>query len=135
MKPSKEQLSTDDFTNISRRLDEIQKLEDTTFSKKRDAKFKRGGIKPKTPIDSTEDTVWWKTRTRRFRSKRKTDNRKSNVVVNVSSKLLNSAESSLLSKGLIFCPNPPKINVRELDKDLDQFARRLRIKEYFYSKK
>jgi hypothetical protein len=34
-----------------------------------------------------------------------------------------------------FCPNPPKINVRELDEDLDQFARRLRIKEYFHSKK
>jgi hypothetical protein len=36
---------------------------------------------------------------------------------------------------LNFCPNPPKINVRELDEDLDQFARRLRIKEYFHSKK
>ena len=41
----------------------------------------------------------------------------------------------MLSKGLNFCPNPPKINVRELDEDLDQFARRLRIKEYFHSKK
>jgi hypothetical protein len=41
----------------------------------------------------------------------------------------------LLSKGLKFCPNPPKINIRELDEDLDQFARRLRIKEYFHSKK
>ena len=58
-----------------------------------------------------------------------------NVVVNLSSKLLNAAESSLLSKGLNFCPNPPKINVRELDEDLDQFARRLRIKEYVHSKK
>ena len=47
LKTSEEQLSTDDFTNISRRLDEIQKLEDTKFSKKRDAKFKRDGIKPK----------------------------------------------------------------------------------------
>ena len=57
------------------------------------------------------------------------------MVVNLSSKPLNSAESSLLSKGLNVCPNPPKINVRELDEDLDQFARRLRIKEYFHSKK
>jgi hypothetical protein len=63
------------------RLDEIQKLEDTKFSKKRDAKFKRDGIKPKTPIDSTEDTVRRKTRTRRFRRKKKAENRKSNVVV------------------------------------------------------
>jgi hypothetical protein len=74
-----------------------------------------------------------KTRTRRFRGKTKAENRKSNVVVNLSSKPLNSVESSLLSKGLNVCPNPPKINVRELDEDL--FARRLRIKEYFHSKK
>ena len=74
-------------------------------------------------------------RTRRFGRKTKAENRKSNVVVNLSSKPLNSAESSLLSRGLNFCPNPPKINVRELDEDLDQFARRLRIKEYFHSKK
>ena len=133
LKTSEEQLSTDDFTSICCRLDEIEKLEE--FSKKRDAKFKRDGIKPKTPIDYTEDTVGRKTRTRRFRRKRKAENRKSNVVVNLSSKPLNSAESSLFSKGLNFCPNPPKINVRELDEDLDQFARRLRIKEYFHSKK
>ena len=76
-----------------------------------------------------------KTRTRRFRRKRKAENIKSNVVVNLSSKPLNSAESSLLSKGLHFCPNPSKINVCELDEDLDQFARRLRIKAYFHSKK
>jgi hypothetical protein len=57
------------------------------------------------------------------------------VVVNLSSKPLISAESSLLSRGLHFCSNPTKINVRELDEDLDQFARRLRIKEYFHSKK
>jgi hypothetical protein len=50
-------------------------------------------------------------------------------------KPLNSAESSLLSKGLNFCPNPPKINVCKLDEKLDQFVRRLRIKEYFHSKK
>ena len=76
-----------------------------------------------------------KTRARRFRKKTRAANRQSNVVVNLSSKYLNSAESSLLSKGLNFCPNPPKINVRELDEDLDQFARRLRIKDYLHSKK
>jgi hypothetical protein len=41
----------------------------------------------------------------------------------------------LLSKGLNICPTPPKINVRELDEGQDQFVRRLRIKEYFHSKK
>ena len=74
LKTSEEQLSTDDFTNICR-LDEIQKLEDTKFSKKRDAKFKRDGIKSKTPIDSTEDTVVRKMRTRRFRRKTKAENK------------------------------------------------------------
>ena len=114
-KTSEEQLLTHDFTNICRRLDEIQKLEDTKFSKKRDAKFKRDGIKPKTPIDSTEDTVVRKTCTRRFRRKTKAENRKSNVVVNLSSKPLNSAESSLLSTGIKQFSTPPKLNVRELD--------------------
>jgi hypothetical protein len=33
----------------------------------------------------------------------------SNVVVNLSNKPLNSAKSSLLSKGFNFCPNPPKL--------------------------
>jgi hypothetical protein len=122
LKTSEEQLSTDDFTNICRHLDEIQKVEDTKFSKKRDAKFKGDGIKPKTPIDSTDDTVVRNTHTQRFRRKTKAENRKSNVVVNLYSKPLNSAESSLPSKGLNFSPNPPKINVGELDEDLDQFA-------------
>jgi hypothetical protein len=49
LKTNEEQLSTDDITNICRRLDAIQKLEDTKFSKKRDAKFERDGIKPKAP--------------------------------------------------------------------------------------
>ena len=97
LKTNEKPLSTDEFTNICHRLDEIQILEDTKFSKKRDAKFKRDGIKPKTPIDSTEDTVVRKTHTRRFRRKMKAENRKSNVVVNPFSKSLNSAESSLLS--------------------------------------
>ena len=57
------------------------------------------------------------------------------MVVNLSSKPLILAESSLLSKGFNVCPNPPKINVRELYEDLDQYARRLRIKEYVHSKK
>ena len=39
------------------------------------------------------------------------------MVVNHSSKPLNSAESALLSKGLHFCRNAPKINVRELDEE------------------
>ena len=126
LKTSEEQLSTDDFTNICCRLDEIQKLEETKFSKKRNAKFKRDGIKPKTPVNSTEDTVVRKT---------EAENGKTNVVVNISSKPLISAESSFFSKGFNLCPNPPKINVREPDEDLDQFVRRLRMKEYCHSKK
>jgi hypothetical protein len=57
------------------------------------------------------------------------------MVVNISSKPLISAESSFFSKGFNLCPNPPKINVREPDEDLDQFVRRLRMKEYCHSKK
>jgi hypothetical protein len=71
-------------------------------------------------LKEASDTVVRTTRTRRFRRKTKPENRKYNVVVNLSSKPLNSAESSLLSRGLNICPNPPKINVRELDEDLDR---------------
>ena len=34
LKTNEEHLSTDDFTNIRRRLDEIQKLEDTNFRRR-----------------------------------------------------------------------------------------------------
>ena len=52
----------------------------------------------------------------------------------MSSKELTSSEESLLSKGLNFCPIPSTVNNFQLDEDLDQFARRLRLKDFFYNR-
>ena len=56
-----------------------------------------------------------------------------NTVVNLSSIQLSPAEISLLSKGLTFCPKPPRLDRFQLKQDFAQFSRRLRLKEYFYN--
>ena len=61
-----------------------------------------------------------------------TDNSIGNTVVNLSSIQLSAAEISLLSKGLKFCPLPPRPDSFQLKKDLIEFSRRLRLKEYFW---
>lgn len=55
------------------------------------------------------------------------------VVVNLSSRTLTEAENSLLSKGLSFCPTPEEIDMFTLRKDIMEYVRRLRLKEYFYT--
>lgn len=54
------------------------------------------------------------------------------VVVNLSSRTLTEAENSLLSKGLSFCPTPAGIDTYTLKKDVLEYVRRKRLKEYFY---
>ncbi|CAG2198765.1 unnamed protein product [Mytilus edulis] len=44
---------------------------------------------------------------------------------------LTNSEEKLLSRGLNFCPIPANINNLQLETDVDQFARRLRLKEHF----
>ena len=56
------------------------------------------------------------------------------VVVNLSSRVLTPAEISLLSKGLSFCPTPKEVDIFALKKDMFDFVRRLRLKEYFCGK-
>ena len=53
------------------------------------------------------------------------------VVVNLSSRVRTPAELSLLSKGLSYCPTPKKVDIFALGKDLFDFVRRLRLKEYY----
>ena len=45
---------------------------------------------------------------------------------------LTLAENSLLSKGLSFCPIPEEIDIFALKKDIAEYVRRLRLKEFFY---
>ena len=54
------------------------------------------------------------------------------TVVNLSGVPLSDAELSLLSKGLSFCPTPPKPDAFKMEMDLEDFYRRLRLKEFFY---
>ena len=53
------------------------------------------------------------------------------VVVNLSNRELTPAENSILSKGLSFCPTPREIDIYSLRKDMLDYVRRLRLKEYF----
>ena len=55
------------------------------------------------------------------------------VVVNLPHRTLSEAENALLSKGLPFCPTPDEIDVYTLRKDVLNYVRRIRLKEYFYS--
>ena len=54
------------------------------------------------------------------------------TVVNLSNAPLSEAENNLLSKGLSFCPTPPKIDTFRVKEDLNTFFRRLRLKEFFH---
>ena len=45
---------------------------------------------------------------------------------------LSSDEKDLLSRGLSFCPKPSKIDRFQLKEDIQQFFRRLRLKELFH---
>ena len=54
------------------------------------------------------------------------------TVVNLSGVDLSPPELSLLSKGLKFAPKPPKTNRFQLKQDLEDFGRRIRLREFFY---
>lgn len=56
------------------------------------------------------------------------------TVVNLSSARLTASEISLLAKGLTFCPASGKFNEFQFYQDLDNFARNLRLREYFHDK-
>ena len=53
------------------------------------------------------------------------------VVVNLSSRVLTPAEMSLLSKGLSFCPTQKEVDIFALKREMFDFVRRLRLKEYY----
>ena len=53
------------------------------------------------------------------------------TVINLSNVQLSEAEIKLLSRGLTFVPRPQRINWSEIQEDIDDFARRLRLQEFF----
>ena len=50
----------------------------------------------------------------------------------MSKRRLTVAEVSLLSKGLKFCPTPERIDVYNFRRDIRDYIRRIRLREYFY---
>lgn len=57
------------------------------------------------------------------------------TVVNLSNAVLSPAEVGLLSKGVSYCPKPPRLNSCQLHQDFQQFVRRIRLKEFFCDEK
>ena len=72
----------------------------------------------------------------RKRSRRKT--KPANIqldnssVINLSSYSLSTDETSILSRGLTFCPTPRHIDWPEVSADIYDFSRRMRLTEYFF---
>ena len=54
------------------------------------------------------------------------------TVINLSAVQLSESETKLLPRGLSFVPTPKRINWTEVQADINEFARRRRLKEYFH---
>ena len=55
------------------------------------------------------------------------------IVLKFSRRILTEAGKSLLSKGLKFCPTPEEVDMYNLRKNIKEFTRRIKLREYFYS--
>ena len=58
----------------------------------------------------------------------------SDSIINLSSITLSHTENVLLAKGVGFCPTPRNIDSLQLNQDMLNFSRRMRLKEYFFGK-
>ena len=74
-----------------------------------------------------------KRKSHRSRSKRHkiSSQQPEDTVINLCNVQLSKAEIKLLSRGLTFVPTPQCINWSEIQADIEDFARRLRLKEFF----
>ena len=54
------------------------------------------------------------------------------ILVNLSTRTLTEVDNSLFSKGLSFCPTPDGIDTYTVKKDVLEYVRWIRLKEYFY---
>ena len=52
-------------------------------------------------------------------------------MVNLSKKAFSKYEYSLLNKGLSFCPTPKQYNRANVNKDLEKFFRRIKLRAHF----
>ena len=113
------------------KLDTFTRVLQKELDAKKTRKLKRDNIQNVNPVPpQTHENVSRK-RKRCFKRRKDSKTVTTNTVVNLSSVELSDSDKKLLSKGLNFCPRPKTYNVFEVEKDLDAFARRLRLKEMF----
>jgi hypothetical protein len=115
---------------INRQSDKLS----ASLQKTQTRKFDRDGLPPDTPRDTPRNVIHTtgtnnKSHRHKKRPPKVPDNSK--WVVNLSDASLSNAELSVLSKGLNFCPRPKSFNALLLKEDLDQFSRRLRLRDFF----
>ncbi|XP_071149216.1 uncharacterized protein [Mytilus edulis] len=125
-------ITNGDMDLIKKRLSDIERIESQNYKTKQQNKFARDGLKQFSNFDTNtilKESKLKQPRKRRF--KKRTRPAENNLVVNISSTELTNSEEKLLSRGLNFCPIPANINNLQLETDVDQFARRLRLKEHF----
>ena len=97
-------------TLSSRKERKLSALTPTSPYKRRRKRSKRSRGKQNLPSSITPDTV-----------------------INLSNVPLSEDETSLLNKGLNFCPTPLRVSTFQLEFDLAMFYRRLRLREYFHN--
>lgn len=62
------------------------------------------------------------------------DRKKEPKIFNLSNRKLSTNEIKLLTKGLKFTPTPHSANIQELQSDVAEFHRKIRLKEFFHDK-
>jgi hypothetical protein len=128
----KKHLLASEYENISKRLNDISAMQSLALNNRQRSKFHRDGVSHQQRPLLTHRK---KRHNRHFKRWSRVINNNSHTVVKLSSHQLRASETFLLSRGLNFCPVPGPINETKLSEELDNFARSLRIKEHFGSKK
>ena len=118
------------------KLDTFSNVLQSDLKAKQSRKFRQNNTPDAQPVPEETRAKPAKKRNRRFRRRLDSQSKKpaTNTVVNLSSVDLTDSDISLLSKGLNFCPRPKTYNAFEVEKDMEAFARRLRLKELFANK-
>ena len=120
---------------IVSRVERKVRNEENHLTAKREKKLKALGVQQSSnPLSKTafESKKKRNKRFRRPKGKKNTEKQKDDkVVVNLSSVELSESETSLLSKGLGFCPRPKSYDRGELVEDNYAFSRRMRLKSHF----
>ena len=84
---------------------------------------------PRTPTNVNQHKKYRRTRSQNNNISQPLQDKE--TVINLSTVRLSNSETKLLSRGLTFVPTPKSVNWAEIQADINDFARRLRLKEFF----